>query len=345
MRAFTTFVLTTALVTACGSDEPPRVTWRAVPGAPPAVWSLSFDPTGAPIVIGGARTFGELYLQRPRGDVWVRADGVPVAKPSDAVYRAGGVTFASVDATVHRLDDVAAFRWSSLGNPTQHRGNHVRVIGVSADGQVFALGTDDVPGETGPQNVILRWSTGQTEWRPIPNAVPKQGLHTARVDANGRATWSTYDGIWRAEPGGSATRVVDCDQAEYLYCDSHISSIATDDAGNLSFLVCPFTVNHRAIYRLDAGATEARKLVDVPREYPYCLGIQQIADGTLFLVTATDNTVGKDVAMFRLSPGASTLTRVEGDFDGNYSFAVRDASTVFRYGDGHFAAGVDEGRL
>lgn len=328
-----------------GGDEPEvHASWTEMEGAPIAVTSLAFDGGGVPIAIAGSSTFGEYFLQRPRpGDgLWERAQDVPLGRHGDRVFRAGDTVYAVLDRNVVRLDDEESFTWTPLGNPVaDDDGDTIQFLALAPDEVVYVTATRmvgvDENGLPDFRQVVLAWSPGQSGWTLVPGGEFSAGVWTALVDGAGALVYSTLDGFYRGDAGG-VSKIFDCNAPDYGHCESQINALVSDAAGDLTFYVCPFLGSHRAVYRLPVGG-EAQLAADIGDEYPYCEGLQALPDGTVFLFAAVDNLTGSDAALFRLAPGGAALELVAA-LESDYQHAVRDASTVFRYGDGHFAAAV-----
>lgn len=327
-----------------GGDEPQvNARWTEMEGAPIAIASLSFDGGGVAVAIGGTSTFGEHYLQRPRpGDgLWERAQGVPSGGLGDRVFRAGDRVYAEIDNNVLRLDDEASFTWTPLGNPVvDNDGDSVQFLAMSPDEVVYVTASRmfEVDGMVTFRTVVLAWAPGQSGWTVVPGANIESGVWAAIVDGTGALVYSTLDGFYRGDAGGMS-KILDCEAPEFGYCEGQINTLVSDSAGNLTFYVCPFLGTARTIFRLPAGGGSAEAVADIGDEYPFCKGLLGSPDGTVFLFAAVDNLTDADAALFRLRPGASALELVSA-LDSDYSHVVRDASTVFRFGDGHFAHGV-----
>jgi hypothetical protein len=324
-------------------DDEGSVSWTPMEGAPYAVVALSFDGSGTPIVMGASATFGEYFLQRPRaGDgLWERAEGLPIGGHGDPVFRVGDTVYAVLQRAVVRLDDEASFTWTPLGNPTDDAGSVVQILGLSADEVLYASSTRqvDVDGAMVFRPVVLSWSPGQPDWTLVPGSQSENSYWTALVDPVGRLVYSTGDGLYRGDAGGVA-KIFDCEEPDYLYCEAQISSLVADAEGNLAFYICPYTTSHRAVYRLPASGGAATLAADIGDEYIYCEGLQGMPDGTVYLHAAEDNLVGSNAALFRLAPGGSSLERVADGLESDYTHVVRDASTLFRFGDAAFVTGV-----
>lgn len=326
-----------------GDDPEVHARWTEVEGAPIAVTSLTFDGGGGAIAVAGTATFGEYFLQRPRpGDgLWERAQGVPIGRHGDRVLRAGERVYAVLDSNVVRLDDAQSFTWTALGNPLNDaEGGNIQILTVSADDVVYGW-TDrqfEVDGQTVFRPVVMAWSPGQSAWAPVPGGEIESGVWAALIDGTGALVYSTGGGFYRGDAGG-VSKILDCEAPEFGYCESQINALVSDAAGNLTFYVCPFLGTARTIYRLPAGGGAAERVADIGDEYPYCEGLQGAPDGTVYLFAAVDNLTGSDAALFRLRPGASALELVAA-LESDYGHVVRDASTVFRFGDGHFAHGI-----
>jgi hypothetical protein len=337
-----------ALGAACGlfegDDEEGGASWTAMEGAPVAVSGLTFDSGGRAVAVAGSSTFGTYYLQRPRpGDgLWERAEGVRDGRFGDPVLRVGGKVYAVLNLQVFRLDDEANFTWTSIGNPVADTdGDSIQFMAVSADDVVYATSTRrvQVDGQTQFQNVVLAWWPGQSDWAVVPGAEIQSGVWAALVDGAGELVYSTGDGLYRGDPSG-VSKILDCQSPDYNYCESQISALVSDAAGNLTFAVCPFLGTHRALYRIPAGGGEAAMVAKIPDDYAFCKGLEALPDGHVFLFAAVDNLTDAEAVLYRLAPGASTLAPVTA-LDSDYRHVVRDGSTVFRFGDGHFAHGID----
>jgi hypothetical protein len=335
-----------AFLPACSGlfgDEEKNVSWTPMEGAPYAVTRLSFDGSGAPIVMGASATFGEYFLQRPRpGDgLWERAEGLPIGGHGDPVFRVGDTVYAVLQRAVVRLDDEASFTWTPLGNPINDGDSGVQILGLSTDEVLYAstYRQVDVDGVAVFRQVALSWSPGQTEWTLVPGSQNENSYWTALVDPTGRLVYSTGDGFYRGDANG-VVKIFDCEEPDYLYCEAQISSLVADAEGNLTFYICPYTTSHRAVYRLPAAGGVATLAADIGDEYFFCRGIQGLPDGTVYLHIAEDNLIGSSAALFRLAPGGSSLELVADGLESDYAHVVRDASTLFRFGDAAFVTGV-----
>lgn len=334
------------LWTACGlfeEDEPDiSGTWTNMKGAPIAVSGLAFDGSGEPVAIGGSSTFGEYFLQRPRpGDgLWERASGVPVGSFGDQVFRAGDRLYARLNLHIVRLDDEQSFTWTALGNPVvDDDGDSIQFLAFSPDEVVYVTATRqyDVDGQLEFRQVVLAWWPGQAGWTLVPGAEIRSGVWTALVDGTGALVYSTLDGFYRGDVGG-VSKILDCNVPEYRYCQDQINALVSDAAGNLTFYVCPFVTTPRQVYRIPVGG-QPQLAAEISDDYPYCEGLQALPDGTVFLYAAVDNLTGSDGMMYRLPPGGTSLEPVAA-LESDYKHIARDASTVFRFGDGHFAAAI-----
>jgi hypothetical protein len=325
-----------------GEDEPTSA-WTDLPAAPVAVVSLSFDSRGTPVVFGGTRTFGEHHLQRPRASdgLWERAPGVPAGTFGDRVFRVGDRLYALLGTRLLRLDDETTFTWSTVELPPVP--DNGRLAGLAADESVFYATTSRLA-DNRVHAAIVAWAPGEPTWVDVPAAYHEGDVWGIVVHRDGDVIYSVNDGIFRGDRGG-VERLADCNTPELRYCEEQISRLVVDDAGNVTFAVCPYLGGVRALFRVSAAGGPMQKVGDIPEDRAYCQALQALPGGQVFLISAFDNLIGSDASLLRVSPGGSTLERVADGLDASYSHVVRDTSTLFRFADAAFRAGVAQRRF
>jgi len=317
---------------ACGDETIAK--FDPVAGAPSAISALGFDPGGKAVVIGGGQVFGAKTLQRE--GVWQPAEGVPEAA-TGSLHDHDGELFAVLGGGIYRLDGVAAFAWTPLMNPAI-----TRVHGIDGTGAFY--GTDLQPG-------IRRWAAGDPSWALVPGSETVPLAERFAVARDGTVFTSIageHERIYRSTPAGTEV-AADC--ATTPGCQYGLSHLTLDGDDNLYLLECPQIVEHRYAYVLRSGAATPSQLPALPQAYTFCLTLQALADGTLLLVIATDNTVRGDLAIFELRPGDSSWRRATADdpeaavqvTQAGFTYVARDDSAIYGFGDGTFGYGLIRG--
>jgi outer membrane protein assembly factor BamB len=315
-----------ALVACSDGDAEPTL----LAGSPDATRALGFTETGTPVAIGGTSTFGLAFLQHQVGDTWIRAELVPGFGTRAQLIGGGthGPLLALDDITLYRLVDETARSWDGITIPAG--ASTGTVFGADATGHVYAL---DLAGGDG-NGAVVAWMPGDPRWIEVPGTRPLgPGAKGFIVEADGRVTWFVPDrGIVRVDAGAQGT-IIDCH--ELGDCSVPFTSLAYDDRGALTFLVCSPDVPPRFAIRLAAGATVGQQL-PLPSGATRCLGLGASADGTRFLagVDGTD-----DGPLARLGPSSASWTRVAAASPG-FRYVVRDARSVFAFGDAQPERGV-----
>lgn len=243
-----------------GSDEISR--FEVLPGAPNANADLSFTRSGEPLVIGGNSTFGEMYVQRlvpGTRDSWERAQGLTPFGLGTHFFRrvSDDKLVASAQTHLYVLDDESKFLWTDLQAPergTTGPGSGANyVYGADRSGTYYA----------GDFARLTRWSPGAAAWTevPLPTGMELYGDVGAAVIAPAGGVFAFVlnskglDGIW-AVSASTMTKVVDAQTPEAAY--GSMSDLTVDAAGNIYYLVCPQTLDHRYVFRPPARHGEAR---------------------------------------------------------------------------------------
>ena len=328
-------------LSACGPDgESEPQSWTRLPAVLNAVSSLAFDSGGTPVIVGGDRTFGDYHVQRPRASdgLWEHAVGLPKASFGDYLFRAGDTMYAVIDRVLfYRLDDESSFTWSWIEMPDVPNLN--RLAGLAADESVV-YGVASVELEPGVfRDVLVAWSPGDTEWTVVPGSETEGSIFATAVSPQGRVVMSSQQGIFSGDASG-VSLLVDCQAPEYSYCQQPVTHMVVD-AEDVTYLVCGYTGGVRAMFRVPITGGTAVRVGDVPDDRAYCKRLQLLPDRSVILTSAFDNLTDVDAALFRLAPGGNGLSRILDEVDADFTYVVRDGSTVFRYGDGHFASGVE----
>lgn len=342
------------VLSACpGSSDIER--FEALPGAPGANADIGFTRNGDPLVIGGSSTFGEMYVQRlmpGTRDTWERAQGLAPFDLGTHFIRsaADGKLIANAHTDLYALDDEAGFVWTDLHAPARGGngpgGGANYVYGADRSGAFYA----------GDFERLTRWMPGASAWTEValPAGMklygdvgaavidPAGGVFAFLLNANG------LDGIW-AVTTTTMTKVVDAQTPETAY--GSMSNLTADSSGNIYYLVCPQTLDHRYVFRLRHGATKTEQLASIPAQTPFCKSLQALPDGTLFLFAALDNQPTSPAAIYRLEPGADAFEQVTADDPAEYvtitnagaHYVARDSSTIFGFGNGDNASGVTKG--
>ena len=322
------------LAVAAGCGESLIEKFEGMPGAPRAVWTLDFMPSGAPAVLGGPDTFGvkQMFRQRPgEPNVWEPAAAGPQVALAK-LFRRGRTLYLGGYGELWRLDDEATFTWSRIAVPSG-----AYPIGVDGTGRYYGTAN----------NGVVTWAEGFPAWTAMPADGPAKGTGQSVADGEGNVySTSPQYGISRFHVLGSS-RVVDCAAPESGNCGG-AGFLTLDGAGNLYFLA------NGAAQRLRKGTTTVDMLAPLPAEYPYIHQLQAVADGTLFLTTAINNRAGTAWAIFRLKPGDNEFVQITGDdletfvavTESERQYVVSDdARTIYGFGDGNFTLGVIRGTL
>lgn len=314
MRSFV--VLLAALSpSACGEDG--DATPEPVPGAPAATRALAFLANGDPVAIGGPSAFGLARLGRAHDGAWTNAADVPPFGARAQLFGGGAHDlYALGDATLYRLDDPAAFTWSSRVVPPATPA--VSLFGIDDTGVVYAyeLASDG-------SGAVVTWAPDEQLWRPVAGSRPiGVDARAFVVEPDGRVTWSDpARGIVRIE-GGAQIVLADCTSDELGACMAPLTSLAYGKDGELRFVLCPRT------FRLHGDAPDAIALPDGTME---CGAMSTAPDGASLLPA--------DDALLRLGATGTSWGRVAAAEPGS-TYVLRDNGTAFAFGDGVDARGV-----
>lgn len=329
VEAMRSWVCGVTLVAACGGGvhAGDDATFTALRGAPVYVHNIGFDPNGALMAAGGERSSFPPNIHRQMGDAWQTDDIAPGVQfvPNTDAYVA--------NRQAYRLADVSTFHWVGIGNPETDF-----IAAVSPRGRAFTKRSPPPPPPPAPPAppLLHYFEAGDGDWTPIPGTEGALDTGPMLAEEAGGLVFAEQSGLYRFD-GKAVSRMVDCATSD---CGT---PIGFNTAGDLFIYSCTTF----ALHRVAAGGTGSTRVAALPRENfaacPHPMGVTN--DKLYMLASSLGPKVGDgtNTAIFRIdiAPGSSSVAfeRVVG-VEPNWSYRMKDDSTIYRYAKSPLVSGI-----
>jgi hypothetical protein len=286
-------------------DYGPQPGFDPVANAPSEIEALDFSPGGRPIVVAAPG-----ILSYDGDGVWTTMSTIHPTR----MFHGGEdrALYAFAAGTIYRLD---VTDWVSLANPPADD-----VIGSDFTGTFYALDA--------ATHGVWTWRMGEPAWELLPGSNQPTAAVEVAVSRGGMVVRIGEDGAFVTTVLSTTMPVTSGDPSTI----SKRPSLLVAGTGDVFFATCA-DGGGGAYYKIESATQKSTLLRPPFGRYSVCRSIQQLVDGTLFVVTTDPAEPSANDSEFVLMPpkndGPSTQLLVY--LDGDYTYVMRDRQVTYGF--------------